>query len=654
MTIPFRSFCKNIFNSRFGALAAFYMFFLALSFGVRVILLIFSFDEVSAYPWELFKVFFVGMFFDTVAASYFTLGYLAAIVFVPSKLANTRVYEILTYLSYTLGSLILIFSSFSEYFFWDEFNVRFNFIAVDYLIYTTEVIGNILQSYPIPLLVLMILTLSTLTLWVLLKSKIVNKSVSDTIPFKRRFMIGTGFLLIPVFDLLFVTQSLSKISEDSYNNELAKNGIYSIFEAYKNNQLDYNAFYPVKNPHLALSDTRKLLQGEGRFYESDSTDLQYSYQPDSIFVPKNIMFITIESLSGEFMSYLGSTQGKVTPFLDSLSEKSLFFTKIFATGTRTVRGLEALTLSVPPTPGTSIVRRPDNDSLFSLGSVFSNLGYQNTFLYGGNGFFDNMNAFFEGNGFKIVDKKKMSKEEISFENAWGTCDQDVYRRAIKEADASYASGKIFLNFILTTSNHRPYTFPKVAVDLKEGTRAAGVRYSDFALQEFFRNAASKPWFENTVFVIVGDHCASSAGKTDLPINRYRIPAIIYNAGSVQPQKIDKLCSQIDILPTLLSLLHVKYASTFFGKNILSMKPEEERAFIATYQQLGYVKQNQLIVLNPRTQPQVFQYDPNTFESTPVNIPSPLSNEAISLYQSAEYLFVNRMDKMPMSKFRESL
>jgi phosphoglycerol transferase MdoB-like AlkP superfamily enzyme len=248
----------------------------------------------------------------------------------------------------------------------------------------------------------------------------------------------------------------------------------------------------------------------------------------------------------------------------------------------------------------------------------------------------------------------MSKEEISFENAWGTCDQDVYRRAIKEADASYASGKTFLNFILTTSNHRPYTFPKVAVDLKEGSRAAGVRYSDFALQEFFRNAASKPWFENTVFVIVGDHCASSAGKTDLPINRYRIPAIIYNARSVKPQKVDKLCSQIDILPTLLSLLHVKYTSTFFGKNILSMKPEEERAFIATYQQLGYIKQNQLIVLNPRTQPQVFQYDPNTFESTPVNIPSPLSNEAISLYQSAEYLFVNRMYKMPVSKFKEIL
>ena len=358
----------------------------------------------------------------------------------------------------------------------------------------------------------------------------------------------------------------------------------------------------------------------------------------------NVIFVTVESLSGEYMSYINDHDEYKTPFLDSLANNAWFFTNMYANGTRTVRGLEALNLSIPPTPGTSIVRRPNNDHLYSLGGVFKSHGYDNKFIYGGYGYFDNMNAFFSGNGFEIVDRGALNKEEISFANVWGACDQDMYRRAIKEADASYKSGKPFLNFIMTTSNHRPYTFPNVGIKLVDN-RQGGVRYTDFALQELLNAAKNKPWFKNTIFVIVADHCGSSAGKTELPILKYQIPCIIYAPGVTRPIKIDKLCSQVDVAPTLLAMLNWSYPSTFFGHDIMTMKTSEERAFIGTYQKLGYIKADHLIVMSPQKKITAYQFNRFSGEMKKVNVEKELQLDIVSLYQTAEHSFMKHLNKV---------
>ncbi len=144
--------------------------------------------------------------------------------------------------------------------------------------------------------------------------------------------------------------------------------------------------------------------------------------------------ITVESLSANFMAHFGNRE-TLTPNLDALADKSVFFTQMLATGTRTVRGLEAVTLSVPPTPGQSILRRPGNEKLFSIGSVLRDHGYSSTFLYGGDGFFDNMNGFFGANGYRVIDRKAFAPSEVTFSNAWGVCDEDLFARAMKEATA---------------------------------------------------------------------------------------------------------------------------------------------------------------------------------------------------------------------------
>jgi phosphoglycerol transferase MdoB-like AlkP superfamily enzyme len=351
--------------------------------------------------------------------------------------------------------------------------------------------------------------------------------------------------------------------------------------------------------------------------------------------------ISVESLSGSYMAYKGSKQ-KITPFLDSLVQHSIFFSNFYATGTRTVRGLEALSLAIPPTPGQSIVRRPHNSNLFSLGNVLSQKGYECKFIYGGNAWFDNMGPYFGANGYSVVDKRDFRKEDIHHTTTWGACDEDIFTQALKECDKSQTAGKLFFNQVLTVSNHRPYTFPKgrIGNNPDDQSRDGAVTYTDWAINDFLVRAKTKPWFDNTVFIIVADHCASAAGKVELPVTGYQIPCFIYAPKLVAPAVINRLVSQIDLLPTLLGLLHLDYSSKFFGYDMNRLELGRERAFISTYQKLGYIKNGNLVILSPRKQADMYRPDFNTGEAKKVPMDSVLLREAISYYQTASYMFTN--------------
>ncbi len=245
---------------------------------------------------------------------------------------------------------------------------------------------------------------------------------------------------------------------------------------------------------------------------------------------------------------------------------------MYAAGNRTVRGLEAVTLCLPPTAGESVVKREDNKNKFSTGSIFKRKGYNVKFMYGGDAFFDNMQDFYSGNGYEIVDKGSFSPEEITFSNVWGVCDEDMYNKAIKVMSLEAKDNKPFFNHIMTVSNHRPFTYPNNKIDIPGDikSRDGGVKYTDYASRKFFEMASKQPWFKNTVFVIVADHCASSAGKTQLPLDKYRIPAFIYSPGK-KPAECNKLMSQIDLMPTLFGLLHFNYQSKFFGQDVFKTR-----------------------------------------------------------------------------------
>jgi len=305
-----------------------------------------------------------------------------------------------------------------------------------------------------------------------------------------------------------------------------------------------------------------------------------------------------------------------------------------------VRGLEALSIGVPPSPGEAIVKRPHNQRLFSLGSVLAAKGYQNLFLYGGYSYFDNMRAFFEANAYQVIDRTALTAAQIHHETIWGVADEDLFSLALSEFDQRAATGRPFFGQVMTVSNHRPFTYPEGRIDIpSKSSREGAVKYTDWAIGDFIERTRSKPWFANTVFLIVADHCAASAGRVDLPIERYHIPALIYWPGQVAPARDDRLMSQIDLAPTLLGVLGMSYRSQFFGYDMARLQPGRERTLIATYQQLGLFRDGVLSILKPTRKQLQLVPSANGLDATPLYPPRPeLIEQAITWYQSSSDLF----------------
>jgi phosphoglycerol transferase MdoB-like AlkP superfamily enzyme len=626
---------NNSLKHRFGPLVLAIFILCGISLLTRGVLLA---KSASAFDWtllNLIKVFIIGLFYDLAVASYAFIPLVIYLWLIPSKWYGKKLNKVLLAAYFFIVILSLIFNAISEWFFWEEFSVRYNFIAVDYLVYTTEVIGNIRQSYPINTIIV-ILLLITGAITYLLRNAI-WQSASQPMRFGQRTKIALVLLLLPLCTYLFVDHKWKNNSNNQYVNELSGNGMYDFGYAFWHNELDYNTFYKTLPIEQATSIVRKNLGDT--ITPNHLTTLRNisSPQPEN---KMNVVLISVESLSANFLGSYGNTQG-ITPNLDSLAKQGLLFTNLYASGTRTVRGLEALSLCIPPTPGQSIVKRPNNKNLFTLGNVFKAKGYSSRYIYGGYGYFDNMNEFFSQNGYEVTDREALRKEEIHYENIWGVADEDLFTLSLRELDKDFKHNKPFFAHIMTVSNHRPYTYPEGRIDIPSHTgREGAVKYTDYAIGKFIREAKLKPWFNNTLFVIVSDHCASSAGKVELPVDKYHIPMIFYSPGHIAPGKFEKLTAQIDIGPTILGYLNFNYQSKFFGQDVFKMKDKEQRAFISTYQSLGYIKNNTLVILDPNKKVSTYLPDFKTGNAKPTASLPWLTNEAIANYQLASYLYAS--------------
>ena len=604
--------------------------------------LVLAFIYILATPNNIFKQYGGGVVKIVLAFLGLKILFFALMLFLPKQRLKIR--NSLYFTTLFLYVLLIIFNAVSEYFFYNEFGVRYNFIAVDYLIYTTEVIGNIMESYPIiPLFTAIFVVTGLATWWIYKKTKDSLLQLPNLV--QKLTLLGVFAVLLAIS--LSFAEKINLKKGNIFQQEIAANGMVKFYEAFSNNTLDFFTFYPTVDQKTAEKNTLLPL---------GTTTLNRTITSDKPELQKNVVLISIESLSAAYMKAYGYEES-VTPFLDQLAQKSLFFTNLYATGNRTVRGLEALTLCIPPTAGESVIKREkENKNKFTTGSVFKSKGYSVKYLYGGYSYFDNMKDFYGGNGYEIVDRDNFTPEEITFANVWGVCDEDMAKKAISEMNKDYKAGKPFFHHWMTVSNHRPFTYPEGKIDIPADSksRKGGVKYTDYSIMKFFEMAQKQPWFKNTVFVIVADHCSSSAGKTELPMDKYRIPAMIYAPEFVAPQKFSQVTSQIDVMPTVLGLLNFKYQSKFLGQDVFS-KNFVPRAYIATYQDLGFIKDNYLTVISPTKNIKQYQLvqKPNTNTTTEFNIyytenllqdnpRKDLVDQTISNYQSTSFWLKNKM------------
>ena len=625
-------------RSRFAILGLFFVINLVSFALLRIALLVKQWADIDTPIVQILYAFVMGVIYDSAFYAYLLIPFTLYLVVIPQRWYSHSINKMISAIVFLISLYGLFFLILAEWTFWDEFGVRFNFIAVDYLIYTHEVVQNIIESYPLGKLLTGVFLITVSVFWIVRHHFAVTFHNKET--FSRRIKIAGLLFLLPIVSYFSIHRTTYQFSQNTYLNEIAANGAYQFFSAFRNNELNYRQFYRLADD-VQLS---QKIKSQLSVTNESLYDIKRQITADGPEKKLNIILITVESLSADYLTKFGN-KNKITPFMDNWFHDGALFTHFYATGTRTIRGLEALTLSIPPTAGQSIVKRPDNEKLFNLGHVLQERGYDTAFLYGGMGYFDNMNAFYEGNGYRIVDQNQFTSEEVTFKNAWGVSDDIIFNRTIKEADNDFFQDKPFFFQIMTTTNHRPYSYPEGKIDIPSGkSREGAVKYTDYAIQEFIKTAKTKPWFDNTIFVMVADHCAGSARKTDLPVDKYHIPLFIYAPKHVPVVENTILSSQIDVAPTLLGLLNLRYESQFYGQDILKTAPEKGRALISNYQKLGLFKDNKLVYLSPQQKIDVVDDPLGEHHSVAPETQTDLVNDVMSYYQSADYIWTHRLSR----------
>jgi len=561
------------------------------------------------------------------------------LLFLPERLYRSTAHRALMWAGLALALYGLLYLAAVEYFFFDEFNARFDYVAVEYLIYPHEVFVNIRDSYPVVQVMVAAAALTLALLW--LGRGLVRAALASNNRFTERAKLAL-LVLLPLLAAYALPEGTApQPGGNRVAGELAANGIASFFSAALTSHLDYGQYYLTVDGKEAAERARRLVAQPNAVFLSGSASpiarrITYAAPPK----PLHVIVLLEESLGAEFLGAYGDTRG-LTPNLDRIAQDSLVFTRTYATGTRTVRGMEAVTASFPPVPAESIVKRKNNEKMFNWSTVMRENGYSPTFIYGGYGTFDNMNYFFSHNGYRVIDRTDMDKP--GFSNIWGVSDVDLFRNALKAYDEQVARGERVFSVVMTTSNHKPFTFPDgvPGVAPRGGGREAGVRYADHAIGRFIDQLRTRPWFDDSLVVIVADHGARVYGREDIPLKTYEIPFIIYSPRHVAPRRVDTLVSQLDVAPTVLGLLNISYDSTFFGRDALIERDDGRLALLNHNRNIALFRNELLAELSFRKQHATFHYDPERNVQRPVAADQEATRDAASLFQLAYTLYTNR-------------
>lgn len=466
---------------------------------------------------------------------------------------------------------IAVFSAVAELFFWEEYNSRFNGIAVYYLIFPKEVIGNIRESFdlryylpPIGALVLLI--------YAFMRKRLTTALKTPFMPRERRRALGMGLgtLLIALPFILF--GPYEPVATRTVN-ELAINGMHSILNAYFTNDSKYDGVYAGIPEEEALPLLRDMVKQDNTTNIAAPSERSIRRHVDNGPPPAkklNVVLILEESFGSVYFEDVFDPKQKdywqtMSPNWHRIAEEGLLFTNIYATGDRTVRALEAVFTSFPPIPGISTARRAGSEGMNSLPFLLEKFGYRTAFLYGGPTSFDNMGYFWKTIGFdKVMGQSDIADQ--SFKTIWGVADEYMFKEALTRIDQMAAEPGPFFFSALTVTNHRPFMFPEGRVPFKPAPNARdhAAAYADWALGQFIEAAKKKPWFDDTVFVMLGDHGPKVWGAAQIPVQAFRVPMVILAPKYIKPERNPVLGSSMDVGPTLLGILGLSYDSPFFG------------------------------------------------------------------------------------------
>ncbi|NQV78857.1 MAG: LTA synthase family protein, partial [Lutibacter sp.] len=353
----------------------------------------------------------------------------------------------------------------------------------------------------------------------------------------------------------------------------------------------------------------------------------------------------------EYVGVLGGLP--LTPNFDKLSKEGMLFTNLYATGTRSVRGIEAVTTGFLPTPSRSVVKLgKSQNGFFTLADALKRRGYETSFIYGGSANFDNMASFFNGNGFdEIIDERDYENNEYDFKGTWGISDESLVKKG-NELYKSYGE-KPFFSLMFSSSNHEPFEFPddKITLyDKEKNTVNNAIKYADYAIGEFFKMAKNERYYKNTVFIIIADHNTRTWGKDIIPINKFHIPALIIAPNLDGELNYEKLCSQLDMPPTLLDLMGIDIETPMIGRNLFELNDSiPGRAIMQFYSTNAFRVGDDLLVLQSGKEPIQFKVSKKDELIPAAKVNNELAKDALAHIVTASYLYNSMKYKLPENK-----
>lgn len=365
--------------------------------------------------------------------------------------------------------------------------------------------------------------------------------------------------------------------------DFALNGVYTSFYA-----IFHRSNFPVSGNKEAIAHARALIAEEGDVFLTEENPF-YRVNRRGTPLKKNVVFILLESWSAKRLGIFGDKSG-ATPFFDSLADKGWFFTSAFATGRRSIASLPSAISSIPTLYGSLYITSPHEQNFQrGMGAIFRDAGYSTYFTYAAKAGSMGFNAFARLAGFEHIITRESFPANAPHDGVWGIYDHVMFERALADMRAAK---KPFVSVIYTLHPHPPFTLPpgydyfsETGAGSRRNARAKffnALRYSDECLRNFFAAAEKEPWFKETLFVLMADHAFEEAQGRD----SYHIPLLFYAPGFVPARRDQRIASELDVLPTIISLLRLPVAHASMGK---SLEAGGERfAFIDIEHAAGFI------------------------------------------------------------------
>ena len=623
---------------------------------VLINLLIFTLSRLGLSLWQADRVsavngwtelFLQGLRIDIVALCYlFGVPALFSVLFHPSRLW-TKILRVWL----TAGSVFILFMEIATPAFIETYDFRPNRLFIEYLIYPKEVFNMLMEGHFNAVLFSLLSTvIAALIYWKLSAWAVKNlRTMSWKVrPFIALLVIAVAFIgARSSFQHRGINPAMVAFSSDALVNSLVLNSGYSVLYAaqqFKDEEKSSEMYGKMDHDEMLriLKESRGRPQSD---YISDKfptlTKNRATYQGK----PKNIVILLQESLGAQFIGTLGGKP--LSPNIDKLAEEGWLFENLYATGTRSVRGIEAVTAGFTPTPARAVVKLNNAQrNFFTIAELLTKQGYDTSFIYGGEKHFDNMASFFYGNGFQtIIDQQDYQNPK--FTATWGVSDEDLFDKANETFSKLHDEGKPFFSLVFSSSNHDPFEFPDGKIELYEqpkATRNNSAKYADYAVGHFFELAKKSNYWNDTIFLVIADHDSRVAGASLMPIKHFHIPALILGGG-IEPRRDNRLVSQIDMPTTLLSLAGVSGNYPMMGFD-LTQNVNPDRALMQFDQTQALMKGNYDVVIQTAGGgAKGYHYDKASENLTEKDVPVAMKKEALAYALLGSYLYKNRLYQM---------